>query len=74
MDRRGTIAARRAPGRFRCLPCQRYVTATEAGHCPACGFVPPCALDVPDGPARHSWLIPALVVVAVIVVLLLVAS
>ncbi len=52
MDGRGSVSARRAPGRFRCLPCQRYVTGTPSGHCPNCGFVPPSAPSVP--PAMTS--------------------
>jgi hypothetical protein len=44
--------------------CQRYVTGTEAGYCPGCGFVPPVALDlaevVPDVGVRasRSWISP----------------
>ncbi len=48
MDGRGSITAKRAPGRFRCLPCKRYVMGTESGHCPVCAFVPPSAPILPD--------------------------
>lgn len=68
MDHRGRITARRAPGRFRCLPCQRYVTGTESGHCPSCGFVPPSAPELPAEP-RSQALVIAVVVVAIAIAL-----
>jgi hypothetical protein len=69
MDRRGNVSTRQAPGRFRCLPCRRYVTGTESGHCPNCGFVPPSAPDVPPTMTSLSlvWLLAAAVVVAIAV-------
>lgn len=38
---RGVFVGRKAPGPFHCLGCQTYVTGTESGHCPKCGWVPP---------------------------------
>jgi hypothetical protein len=72
MDRRGSSAPRRAPGRFRCLPCQRYVTGTESGHCPTCGFVPPFAPEVPPAPAALSPFVLFIVLAVVVAILVFV--
>lgn len=71
MDGRGSMTARPAPGRFRCLPCARIVVGTPSGHCPHCGFVPPSAPDVPD-PAETTSLLAVLLVIAIALALLLV--
>jgi hypothetical protein len=63
MDKRGSLATRRSPGTFRCLPCKRTVTGTESGHCPNCGFVPPFAPELPQATRRADPLIVALVLV-----------
>jgi hypothetical protein len=69
MDRRGSVTARRAPGRFRCLACRRFVLGTESGHCPNCGLVPPSAPSVPPPMTQVSgWTV--LVVLALCVALL----
>lgn len=43
------------PGaRFRCVVCRRFVTATERGVCPSCGFRPPTL--TPEGrPDPRIW-------------------
>jgi hypothetical protein len=74
MDRRGNIAPRRSPGRFRCLPCQRVVIGTESGHCPSCGFVPPSALDLPPPAQTWSPLLLFVVIAAAIAVLIFVTN
>lgn len=45
---RGHAAPLLAPGPFQCLVCKVYVTGTESGHCPRCGFVPPSAPPIPE--------------------------
>lgn len=37
---------------FRCLPCQRLVTATARGVCPRCGWSPPSLVAASPRPAR----------------------
>jgi len=74
MDKRGSIAARRSPGAFRCLPCKRVVIGTESGHCPNCGFVPPSAPDVPPPARSVSLVVVTLVIVVVVAVLVFVTS
>ncbi len=55
--------------------CKRYVTGTEAGHCPGCGCVPPSVHDlITPGPLtspdpRPSWLV-ARVLIAVLIAVL----
>jgi len=73
MDRRGSITARRAPGRFRCLPCKRIVVGTESGHCPNCGFVPPSAPELPPAAERISPLF-VIVVIAVVIALVVIVT
>ena len=72
MDKRGSIAARRSPGAFRCLPCKRVVIGTESGHCPNCGFVPPVSLSSPSvpAPARPVSIVLVTLVIAVLVAVL----
>jgi hypothetical protein len=74
MDRRGNVTTRRAPGRFRCLPCKRYVTGTESGHCPNCGFVPPSAPEVPQSMTSISSFVVLLVAAALVALLVLVGN
>ena len=74
MDRRGNITARRAPGRFRCLACKRYVHGTESGHCPSCGLVPPSSLNVPDAMTSIPIWVVLSVVLVVIVALVIVTN
>ncbi|MBA3463153.1 MAG: hypothetical protein H0T46_24565 [Deltaproteobacteria bacterium] len=67
MNPRGHAATRRDPGAFRCLVCKVYVSGTEAGHCPRCGFVPPSAPAALE-PARGIGvvgLIAAVVIIAI---------
>ena len=67
MDTRGANARRLRPGRFRCLPCQEYVTGTDTGHCPRCGFVPPQMLELPrEATSYRWWLISAIALAALI--------
>jgi hypothetical protein len=57
------------------LPCKRVVIGTASGHCPACGFVPPSAPDLPASERRSTSAIVLLVLVAVfVVVVVFVAS
>ena len=69
MNARGHAATRRDPGAFRCLVCKVYVTGTEAGHCPRCGFVPPSAPAAVE-PARGYglWIVIGAAVIAVIAI------
>jgi uncharacterized paraquat-inducible protein A len=65
---RGTFTGRTAPGPFHCLSCQTYVTGTESGHCPRCGFVPPALIAVSDRPEEQisrTHLVAALLLAAV---------
>ena len=56
---RGAFTGIPSPGPFHCLVCQAYVTGTETGHCPRCGFVPPVAPPAVAPLATFSplWLI-----------------
>ena len=74
MDKRGSIATRRSPGTFRCLPCKRTVTGTESGHCPNCGFVPPSAPDIPAPAPPVSLVLVTLVIAVVVAVLVFVTN
>jgi hypothetical protein len=69
---RGHAATRRDPGAFRCLVCKVYVTGTDAGHCPRCGFIPPSAPAAVE-PARGIAL-PLLIVTAALVAIGIVAA
>ncbi len=64
MISRGAFTGQRSPGPFHCLACRTYVTGTDSGHCPRCGWVPPHAPEVPEPAVRSP--------VALVVVLLLV--
>jgi hypothetical protein len=68
VDQRGTFNGKRAPGPFRCLGCQSFVTGTPSGHCPRCGFVPPVAMIFPDLHETDStaWMMIALLVVSLV--------
>ena len=44
---RGAFTGIPKPGPFHCIVCKVYVTGTESGHCPRCGFVPPVAPPAP---------------------------
>jgi hypothetical protein len=72
MIHRGTFAGRRSPGPFHCLSCQTYVTGTESGHCPRCGFVPPSAPQLPPSPRSGSSVV-LVVVLALVLGLLVIA-
>jgi hypothetical protein len=54
VNARGSFGGKPAPGPFHCLGCKGYVTGTESGHCPRCGYVPPVAVEIPDA-APTRW-------------------
>ncbi len=66
MIHRGTSAQRRSPGPFQCLSCKAYVTGTQSGHCPKCGFVPPAAPELPRERARASLVMYVFVVLGLV--------
>ena len=71
MNARGSFRGKPAPGPFHCLGCKSYVTGTETGHCPRCGYVPPVAVAIPD--ATHArWPLP--VTIATLAILIIVAA
>ena len=53
--------------------CKIYVTGTESGHCPRCGFVPPVAPPARPPLETYSplWLAVLAVLAAVVMLLLL---
>lgn len=55
-----------SPGPFHCLACQSYVTGTESGHCPRCGYVPPVAPPALEPMTTYSplWLVVIAIAVA----------
>ena len=70
VDQRGSFRGTPQPGPFHCLGCKSYVTGTETGHCPRCGYVPPRALVVSEATPMR-WALPAgLIVIAIGVALL----
>jgi hypothetical protein len=70
---RGHQNTRQAPGRFRCLVCKEYVSGTESGHCPKCGFVPPSAPAVPPAMTSINPIV-ALAVLAIVVAILAIVT
>jgi hypothetical protein len=45
--------------RFRCLVCRAFVTGTELGHCPRCGWTPPDQVSIsPLRPEVSRWRLP----------------
>ena len=75
---RGAYVGRAQPGPFHCLSCKTYVTGTESGHCPRCGFVPPSTVVVHDEPrdeashrrARATALAMVVLILALVLILL----
>lgn len=57
MDERlpGSRIGKAPKARFRCLPCQRFTQATEAGVCPRCGWAPPVVVDRGRRPDPRVW-------------------
>jgi hypothetical protein len=51
--------------------CRTYVTGTEAGFCPYCGFVPPTAVALPE--ARTPFPLWAVLGIALALVLAVIA-
>ncbi|HTL31656.1 MAG TPA: hypothetical protein VL326_00950 [Kofleriaceae bacterium] len=69
---RGTYVGQADPGPFQCLSCKSYVTGTESGHCPRCGFVPPSTVAARDGlqPIRGVTIGIALIAILAVALLL----
>jgi hypothetical protein len=53
------------------LSCKTYVTGTESGHCPRCGFVPPSAPAVREAPPPIRGVTIGIVLIAILAVVLL---
>ena len=66
---RGAYIGRAQPGPFQCLSCKTYVTGTESGHCPRCGFVPPSATPASEALRPIRGLTIGLAVLMVLVVI-----
>lgn len=68
---RGAFTGIPSPGPFHCLVCQSYVTGTESGHCPRCGYVPPVAPPplAPITTYSPLWLVVMAVAVALLLLL-----
>jgi hypothetical protein len=69
---RGAFRGRPTPGPFHCLACKTYVTGTESGHCPRCGFVPPSAPEIPAPRTRRAFRIDVSIIVLGILIAVLV--
>ena len=70
---RGAFTGIPKPGPFHCIVCKVYVTGTESGHCPRCGFVPPVAPPARPPLETYSplWLAVLAVIAAVVMLLLM---
>ena len=66
---RGAYVGRATPGPFHCLSCQTYVTGTESGHCPRCGYMPPSVPTAREGLQPFRGLSVALVGILIAVAL-----